>query len=141
VDEPEDSGAGPGTEADDGPEEPGGDSDTSQEEPSVDSDGGPEDSGDDSRDGPAEPEDDRDGTTGGSDGESEGSGEVSISALEYNKVMRLLQNREFPVDRMEIEAVASNAYELSEAECAEVIDIAIDRGLLAEEGGELLKPE
>ncbi len=65
---------------------------------------------------------------------------TSVSALEYNKVMRLLQNREFPVDREEIEAVAASAYELGETECAEVIDLAIDRGLIDEEGGKLIRP-
>jgi hypothetical protein len=65
---------------------------------------------------------------------------VSISALEYNKVMRLLQNREFPVDRAEIETVAANAYGLAESDCAAVIDLAIDRGLLREEGGQLRRP-
>ena len=55
--------------------------------------------------------------------------------------MLLLQNREFPVDRNEIETVAASAYDLSEAECAEVIDIAVDRELLIEEGAQLRKPE
>ncbi|MEF8814147.1 MAG: hypothetical protein V5A55_10060 [Halovenus sp.] len=67
--------------------------------------------------------------------------EVSLSALEYNKVMRLLQNREFPVDRAEIETVATNAYDLSQSECAAVIDLAIDRGLLDETDGQLSRPE
>jgi hypothetical protein len=66
---------------------------------------------------------------------------TSISALEYNKVMRLLQNREFPVDREEIEIVASNAYDLSRSDCTKVIDLAIDRGLLDEDGGQLERPE
>ena len=65
----------------------------------------------------------------------------SISALEYNKVMRLLQNREFPVDREEIVTVAANAYQLSEADCLAVIDLAIDRGLLAEDGDVLVRPD
>ena len=67
--------------------------------------------------------------------------QTTISALEYNKVMRLLQNREFPVDRTEIETVAANAYSLARSECAEVIDLAIDRGLIAEEEGQLTRPD
>jgi hypothetical protein len=59
----------------------------------------------------------------------------------YNRVIRLLQNREFPVDRDEIETVATNAYELSPAEFDAVIQVAIDRGVLAEEGGQLVIPE
>jgi len=66
---------------------------------------------------------------------------TTVSALEHNKVMRLLQNREFPVDRAEIQTVAANAYGLAESECAEVIDLAIDRGLIAEEDGQLVRPE
>ncbi len=66
---------------------------------------------------------------------------ASISALEYNKVMRLLQNREFPVERDEIETVAANAYGLARSDCAEVIDLAIDRDLLGEENGQLVRPE
>lgn len=66
---------------------------------------------------------------------------TSISALEYNKVMRLLQNRQFPVARAEIETVAANAYDLSQQECAEVIDLAVDRGLIGESGDQLVRPE
>ena len=65
----------------------------------------------------------------------------TVSALEYNKVMRLLQNREFPVDRAEIEAVAASAYELSESECAAVIDMAVDRGLVVERDEQLVRPD
>jgi hypothetical protein len=66
---------------------------------------------------------------------------TTVSALEYNKVMRLLQNREFPVDRAEIQTVAANAYGLAQHECAEVIDLAIDRGLIDERDGQLVRPE
>ena len=83
------------------------------------------------------------GADEGGDGErSIVEGEQEISALEYNKVMRLLQNREFPVDREEIVAVAANAYEVSRRDCARVIDVAIDRGLLAEDDrGRLVRPD
>lgn len=72
---------------------------------------------------------------------AESSPQANISALEYNKVMRLLQNRAFPVDRHEIEQVASSAYDFSKADCGAVIDLAIDRGLLTEKGGKLFRPE
>jgi hypothetical protein len=67
--------------------------------------------------------------------------QTTVSALEYNKVMRLLQNREFPVDRTEIETVAANAYGLARSECASVIDLAIDRGLIEETDGELVRTD
>ena len=83
-------------------------------------------------------------TMGETDAETATEGEASVSrsvtALEYNKVMRLLQNREFPVDREEIETVAASAYELAQSECAEVIDLAVDRELIDEEDGKLLRP-
>ncbi len=79
------------------------------------------------------------GQTNDGDGESLAA-QTTISALEYNKVMRLLQNREFPVDREEIEAVATNAYDLRQSECAEVIDLAVDRGLIDEREGQLHRP-
>lgn len=66
---------------------------------------------------------------------------TTVSALEYNKVMRLLQNRQFPVDREEIETVAANAYGLSTRECAQVIDLAVDRGLIGESGEQLVRPD
>jgi len=62
----------------------------------------------------------------------------SLTALEYNKVMRLLQNREFPVEKSEIKAVAINAYEVSEAEFDAIIEAAIDRGLIDEENGQFV---
>lgn len=74
-------------------------------------------------------------------GNGEPTARTSITALEYNKVMRLLQNREFPVERAEIVEVAASAYNLAESDCAEVIDLAVDRGLLDEEGGQLVRPE
>lgn len=70
-----------------------------------------------------------------------GPSKTSLSALEYNRVMRMLQNREFPVDRQEIVAVASSAYDLTEQECTKVIDLAVDRGLLNEHDGELHRPQ
>jgi hypothetical protein len=97
-----------------------------------------DESGDDEPDESAS-ETDSDSETASEDGDSLAA-RTTISALEYNKVMRLLQNREFPVDRQEIEAVATNAYDLRQSECAEVIDLAVDRGLIDEREGELHRP-
>jgi hypothetical protein len=76
-----------------------------------------------------------------SDDETADAARTGVSALEYNKVMRLLQNRQFPVDREEIEIVAANAYDLSRRECAQVIDLAVDRGLIDESGDRLVRPD
>ena len=64
-----------------------------------------------------------------------------LSRREFNKVIRLLQNREFPVDRQEFVIVASNAYDLGRSECGAVIDLAVERGIIAEEDGQLLRAE
>jgi hypothetical protein len=62
---------------------------------------------------------------------------VSLTRLENTKVMRLLQNREFPVERQDFVTVASSAYEVSPADCDKVLDLAIQHNLLREEGGQL----
>jgi len=57
----------------------------------------------------------------------------TLTRLEYNKVMRLLQNRELPVDRAEIREVALNAYDIDAGQFEAVIDAAIEKDLIAEE--------
>jgi hypothetical protein len=73
----------------------------------------------------------------GQDGDDDG---PTMTRLEYNKVMRLLKNREFPVDRMEIRDVATSAYQISPDEFDAVIEAAIERDLLAEEDGQFVDP-
>ncbi|MFB6233153.1 MAG: hypothetical protein ABEH61_02735, partial [Haloarculaceae archaeon] len=87
----------------------------------------------------AEPDQGEGRDSGGGDGGE--TAQTTVSALEYNKVMRLLQNRDFPVDRAEIQTVAANAYGLAEHECGAVIDLAIERGLIGEQDGHLVRPE
>lgn len=55
----------------------------------------------------------------------------------YHKVLRFLRNREFPIPRTEAETVAQSAYDLNAREAAEVIQRAVDRGVLTERDGEL----
>lgn len=66
--------------------------------------------------------------------------ERTITARDYNKVIRLLRNREFPVDREEFETIASSAYNLRPSQCAQVLDLAIDKDLLEERDGMLYRP-
>ncbi|WP_157972696.1 hypothetical protein [Haloprofundus halophilus] len=56
---------------------------------------------------------------------------------EFRTVMRLLSNREFPVDRAEIESLASGAYDLDDSQVRDILDHAVDRGVLAERNGQL----
>ncbi len=72
--------------------------------------------------------------------DKEASDEPTMTRLEYNKVMRLLKNREFPVDRMEIRDVATSAYQISPQEFDAVVEAAIERDLLAEEEGQFVDP-
>jgi hypothetical protein len=76
--------------------------------------------------------DDEDGD-GGDDRERE----TTLTRLENTSVMRLLQNREFPVDREEFVTVAASAYELSPSHCEKVVDLAVSHDLLDERDGEL----
>ncbi|EMA24197.1 MULTISPECIES: hypothetical protein [Haloarcula] len=65
----------------------------------------------------------------------------SLTKLEYNKVMRLLQNREMPVDRAEIREVAVNAYDIDGEQFDAIIDAAVDRDLIGQENGQLVESD
>ena len=81
-------------------------------------------------------------TTASDDTSTDDSGEENptLTKLEYNKVMRLLKNRPFPVDRAEIREVATSAYEISPAEFDAVIEAAVERDLIAVENGQFVDP-
>lgn len=53
------------------------------------------------------------------------------------QVLRLLRNREFPINRAEIEEVARSAYDFDHGECELVIDALIDHEILRETDGQL----
>ena len=65
----------------------------------------------------------------------------SLTKLEYNKVMRLLQNREMPVDRAEIREVAVNAYDIDGEQFDAIIDAAVDRDLIGQANGQLIESD
>lgn len=69
--------------------------------------------------------------------DNEADPDVTLTRLENTKVMRLLQNREFPVEREDFVTVASSAYEVSPRDCARVVDLAVEHDLLREESGQL----
>ncbi|GCF14358.1 hypothetical protein Harman_22930 [Haloarcula mannanilytica] len=77
-------------------------------------------------------------STGNGDGRADG---PSLTKLEYNKVMRLLQNREMPVDRAEIREVAVNAYDIDGEQFDAIIDAAVDRDLIGQENGQLVEAD
>ena len=58
---------------------------------------------------------------------------------EFRTVMRLLGNREFPVPRAEVVELAAGAYDLEESHVERILDYAIERDLLTDDGGTLRK--
>jgi hypothetical protein len=116
------------------PTGPGGeDSETSTDPRREDADVDDTETGSGSDD-PLEPSD--------ADGAQE-SGETGAAApreepsADYRKVMRLLENREFPVPRADLEAVVTSAYDIDDDQCRRILDYAIERGVLVEEGATL----
>lgn len=92
---------------------------------------------------PAEPEaDDEDAEAAGAEATSPSQPPETLSPFQYNKVMRLLENREFPVEIAEFEAIATNAYQLEPSDVEAVIEAAIARGLIerGEDGETLVRP-
>jgi hypothetical protein len=81
-------------------------------------------------------------TEAGTDSEMDAAatGNQSVSALEYNKVMRLLENRELPLERTAFTTVATSAYDITADEVDAVVDAAISKDLLEEVEGELRRP-
>jgi len=55
----------------------------------------------------------------------------------YYKALRLLQNREFPMERSDLTALVTGAYDVSEPQCERILKVAIDRGVLVEDGSTL----
>lgn len=59
----------------------------------------------------------------------------------YDRVVKLLRNREFPVQRDEIVTVAASAYDLPPDDVETVIDAAVERGVLVDDAGSLSRPD
>ena len=57
----------------------------------------------------------------------------------YRKVMRFLENREFPVEREEAETLAAEAYGMDRESVAAAIDHAVKHNRLREASGKLLQ--
>lgn len=75
-------------------------------------------------------------------GSDEGdSGGASLTRLEYNRVMRLVQNRQLPAEKAEIREVAVNAYDIEPEEFDAITDAAVERGLIGEADGRFVPAE
>ena len=55
----------------------------------------------------------------------------------YGKAIRLLRNREFPMERSTVEVIVGGAYDLESHEVTELLEYAIEDGRLREEGTRL----
>lgn len=73
-------------------------------------------------------------TDGHADGESDDDEDVPDG---YYKVLRLLQNREFPMERSELTTLMTGAYDITEPQCERILETAIERGVLVEDGSTL----
>lgn len=84
-------------------------------------------------DGPTDADDD--GSASGSSGGLRGLG--NSGAGQYRQALRLLRNRDFPMSRSDVIDVMSSAYDLSREECDRLVDLAVERGSLTDDGGVL----
>ncbi|MEZ3116305.1 hypothetical protein RYH80_10335 [Halobaculum sp. MBLA0147] len=71
--------------------------------------------------------------------EATGDEQVGEEPPQFRRVMRLLNNREFPVDRAEFADLATGAYGLDDGEVDRIVEYAVDRGVLAVDDGRLVK--
>ncbi|ELY78786.1 hypothetical protein [Natrinema pallidum] len=83
-----------------------------------------------------------DSTDGSSDDESLSDEAATTDAptgppTAYSKVLRLLRNREFPMDRSAVEELAVGAYDLEPHEAAAIVDYAIAEDEFVDERGTL----
>ncbi|NHX36995.1 MULTISPECIES: hypothetical protein [Halolamina] len=67
-------------------------------------------------------------------------GDDADSPPQYDRAMRMLSNRPFPVDRSEVESMLANAYDLEREEIDAILDHAVDEGRLVAENGQLREP-
>ncbi|ELZ31134.1 hypothetical protein C474_09874 [Halogeometricum pallidum JCM 14848] len=72
-------------------------------------------------------------------GEMDAAESIEAEPEKFRRVMRLLNNRDLPVERDEFADVATGAYELDRSEVDAIIDYGIERDVLAEEDGRLRK--
>ncbi|AWB26953.1 hypothetical protein [Halococcoides cellulosivorans] len=58
---------------------------------------------------------------------------------EYSRVVKLLQNREFPIELDTLYELARGAYDIDEDTTTEIVGSLIDRGVIEERGGKLFR--
>ena len=113
------AGGEPASDAEPDPSEPNADDGSGSDPPAEAADGAGAD--------PAAEE-------AGSDGDGS---TLDAEPAEFRTVMRLLGNREFPVERGSVVELAASAYDLDETHVNRILDHAVDRGVIADDGGTL----
>ena len=73
--------------------------------------------------------------------ESSGTEQRNVSRSAYNRVVKLLQNRTFPVETAAIVTVADSAYDIDDGESQAILDALVDRGVIERDGDNLRRPE
>ena len=66
-------------------------------------------------------------------------GEQGYTRAEHNKVVKLLQNREFPVEIEEITVVARSAYGIDRDTTHAILEALIERGVVEDRGDRLVR--
>ncbi|MFW6018191.1 MAG: hypothetical protein ACOCPX_05165, partial [Halapricum sp.] len=79
------------------------------------------------------------GETGDDTGGQTEAAEDPFQRGEYNKVVRLLQNREFPVEIEEITVVARSAYGIDRDTTHAILNALIESDILEDRGDELVR--
>lgn len=69
--------------------------------------------------------------------DAEPTGSSNRPPTAYNKVIRLLRNREFPMKRTAVEELAAGAYDLESHEVGTIVDYAVEDGEFVEKQGML----
>jgi len=106
------------------------------EAPPASTDEAPPASTDEAPPASTDPEDDeRDRSTTTND--DEGSVPDDDVPEEYYTVLRLLQNREFPMERTTLVDIVTGAYDVSEPQCERILETAVGRGVLVRDGSTL----
>ncbi|QGN06099.1 hypothetical protein Hrd1104_01505 [Halorhabdus sp. CBA1104] len=91
--------------------------------------------------GRAETDEREDSTDGATDETTAPAADADFSQSAYNRVVKLLQNREFPVDADDIQTVARSAYEIERRESEAVIDALIERDVIERDGEQLRRAD
>jgi len=78
---------------------------------------------------------------GGTASDGTDSAPAVLTTPSAKKVIRLLQNREFPVEREEFEIVAQNAYDIPATDCQDVVDALVEEGYVGQDGTQLVRTE